>query len=39
MTVPEAAMDEEHLPSGWEYQVRRSWKILSMEQIPVAQGV
>ncbi len=37
MPVPEAAVYENDLPPGSEYDVRRTWKIANMKPVAVSQ--
>jgi hypothetical protein len=36
MTVPEAAVDKNHLPPTWKYYVWGTWQIPSVETVSIA---
>jgi hypothetical protein len=36
MQMPKTAMDENHLPTTFENEIRGSWKIAYMEAVPKA---
>jgi hypothetical protein len=37
--VPEASVNEDHLPAGRKYQVRFAWKVFAVESEAVADAV